>query len=59
MLHSANNKLKSIKNSLRCYDAHEEIKEKLSESQIRILCKIVDDETSFLEKAVDKIFLGY
>ena len=43
---------------LRCYDAHEEIKEKLSESQIRILCKIVDDETSFLEKAVDKIF-GY
>ena len=53
------NKLKCIKNSLSCYDAHEEIKEKLSESQIRILCKIVDDETSFLEKAVDKIFLGY
>ena len=52
-------KLKCIKNSLRCYDAHEEIKEKLSESQIRILCKIVDDETSFLEKAVDKVFLGY
>ena len=50
MLHSANNKLKSIKNSLRCYDAHEEIKEKLSESQIRILCKIVDDETSFWKK---------
>ena len=53
------NKLKCIKSSLKCYDAHEEIKEKLSESQIRILCKIVDDETSFLEKAVDKIFLGY
>ena len=53
------NKLRSIESSLRYYDAHEEIKEKLSESQIRILCKIVDDETSFLEKAVDKIFLGY
>ena len=51
--------LKAIERSLSCYDAHEEIKEKLSESQIRILCKIVDDETSFLEKAVDKIFLGY
>ena len=53
------NKLRSIESSLRYYDAHEEIKEKLSESQIRILCKIVDNETSFLEKAVDKIFLGY
>ena len=53
------NKLRSIESSLRYYDAHEEIKEKLSESQIRILCKIVDDETSFLEKAVDRIFLGY
>ena len=53
------NKLRSIKSSLSYYDAHEEIKEKLSESQIRILCKIADDETSFLEKAVDKIFLGY
>ena len=53
------NKLRSIESSLRYYDAHEEIKEKLSESQIRILCKIVDDETSFLEKAVDKVFLGY
>ena len=53
------NKLRSIESSLRYYDPHEEIKEKLSESQIRILCKIVDDETSFLEKAVDKIFLGY
>jgi hypothetical protein len=53
------NKLRSIESSLRYYDAHEEIKEKLSESQIRILCKNVDNETSFLEKAVDKIFLGY
>jgi hypothetical protein len=51
--------LKAIERSLSCYDAHEEIKEKLSESQIRIICKIVDDETSFLEKAVDKVFLGY
>ena len=52
------NKLKCIKNSLRCYDAHEEIKEKLSESQIRILVKIQESETSFAEKLVDKLF-GY
>ena len=52
------NKLRSIESSLRYYDAHEEIKEKLSESQIRILVKIQESETSFAEKLVDKLF-GY
>ena len=51
--------LKAIERSLSFYDAHEELKEKLSESQLEILCKRIDDEKSFLGKAVDKIFLGY
>lgn len=51
-------KLKSIENSLKYYDAHEEIKSKLSDSQLEILCKRCDEEKSFAEKLVDKI-LGY
>ena len=50
--------LRNIESSLSCYDAHEEIKTKLSESQLEILCKIIDDEKSLPEKLVDKM-LGY
>ena len=50
--------LKAIERSLSCYDAHEEIKTKLSESQLEILCKSIDDEKDLAEKLIDKI-LGY
>ena len=50
--------LKEIEHSLSCYDAHEEIKTKLSESQLEILCKSIDDEKNLAEKLIDKI-LGY
>ena len=50
--------LKAIERSLSCYDAHEEIKTKLSESQLEILCKSIDDEKSLPEKLIDKM-LGY
>ena len=50
--------LKAIERSLSCYDAHEELKEKLSESQLEILCKRIDDEKSLPEKLIDKM-LGY
>jgi hypothetical protein len=50
--------LKAIERSLSCYDAHEEIKTKLSESQLEILCKRIDDEKSLPEKLIDKM-LGY
>ena len=56
-------KLKSIENDLRYYDAHEEAKwrkrPRLTAANIDLLVKIQEAETSFLEKAVDKIFLGY
>lgn len=50
--------LKAIERSLSFYDAHEELKEKLSESQLEILCKRIDDEKSLPEKLIDKM-LGY
>ena len=50
--------LKTIERSLSFYDAHEELKEKLSESQLEILCKRIDDEKSLPEKLIDKM-LGY
>ena len=50
--------LKAIERSLNCYDAHEELKDELSESQLKILCKRIDDEKSLPEKLVDKM-LGY
>ena len=50
--------LKAIERSLSFYDAHEELKEKLSENQLEILCKRIDDEKSLPEKLVDKV-LGY
>ena len=50
--------LKAIERSLSFYDAHEEIKTKLSESQLEILCKSIDDEKSLPEKLIDKM-LGY
>lgn len=57
------NKLKSIESSLRYYDAQEEAKwrkrPRLTDKNIDVLVKTQESETSFLEKAVDKIFLGY
>lgn len=50
--------LRNIESSLRNYDPHEEIKTKLSESQLNILCQKVEDEKSLAEKLVDKVF-GY
>lgn len=50
--------LKAIEHSLSCYDAHEEIKTKLSDRQIEILVERIEDEKSLAEKLVDKI-LGY
>ncbi|MBO5922780.1 MAG: hypothetical protein J6Q48_10400, partial [Bacteroidaceae bacterium] len=50
--------LKAIERSLSCYDAHEEIKTKLSDSQLDVLCKKIDNEKSLAEKLVDKT-LGY
>ena len=56
-------KLMSIENDLRYYDAQEEAKwlkrSRLTAANIDLLVKIQEAETSFLEKAVDKIFLGY
>ena len=56
-------KLKSIENDLWYYDAQEEAKwrkrPRLTDKNIDVLVKIQEAETSFLEKAVDKIFLGY
>ena len=50
--------LEKIERSLSYYNAHEEIKTKLSERQLKILCKRIDDEKSLPEKLVDKV-LGY
>ena len=50
--------LKAIEHSLSFYDAHEEIKTKLSEKQIEILCQRIEDEKGLAEKLVDKV-LGY
>ena len=50
--------LRNIESSLSMYDPHEEIKTKLSESQLNILCQKIEDEKSLAEKIVDKIF-GY
>ena len=50
--------LEKIERSLSHYDAHDEIKEKLSERQIEILVDRIEDEKSVAEKLVDKV-LGY
>ena len=50
--------LKAIERSLSFYDAHNEIKTKLSEKQIEILCQRIEDEKGLAEKLVDKV-LGY
>jgi hypothetical protein len=50
--------LKAIERSLSFYDAHEELKTKLSDSQLDALCKNIDNEKSLAEKLVDKA-LGY
>ena len=50
--------LENIERSLSYYNAHEEIKTKLSESQLKILCHRIEDEKSLAEKFVDKV-LGY
>ena len=50
--------LKAIARSIGFYDAHEEIKTKLSESQLSILCRRAEDEKGLAEKLVDKVF-GY
>ena len=50
--------LKAIERSLSFYDAHEEIKTKLSKKQIEILCQSIEDEKGLAEKLVDKV-LGY
>lgn len=57
------NKLKSIESGLRYYDAQEEAKwrkrPRLTDANIDLLVKIQEAETSFLERLVDKTFLGY
>ena len=50
--------LRNIERSLSIYDPHEEIKTKLSDSQLDVLCKKIDNEKSLAEKLVDKA-LGY
>ena len=50
--------LKAIERSLSFYDAHEEIKEKLSDQQIEILVRRIESEKSLAEKLVDRM-LGY
>lgn len=47
--------LEKIERSLSYYNAHEEIKTKLSESQLKILCHRIEDEKSLAEKLVDKV----
>lgn len=51
-------RLKSIERDLGYYDAHEEIKEKLSDQQIEILVQRIESEKSLAEKLVDRM-LGY
>ena len=50
--------LKAIERSLSFYDAHEELKEKLSDRQIEILVERIESEKSLAEKLVDRM-LGY
>ena len=50
--------LRNIESSLSNYDPHEEIKTKLNESQLNILCQKIEDEKSLAEKFADKV-LGY
>ena len=50
--------LKAIERSLSCYDAHEEIKTKLSDREIEILVERNEDEKDLAEKLIDKM-LGY
>ena len=50
--------LKAIERSLSFYDAHEELKEKLSDQQIEILVQRIESEKSLAEKLVDRM-LGY
>ncbi len=50
--------LKCIERDLVNYDAHEELKEKLSEQQIEILVRRIESEKSLAEKLVDRT-LGY
>ena len=47
-----------IERSLSFYDAHEELKEKLSDQQIEILVQRIESEKSLAEKLVDRM-LGY
>ena len=51
-------RLKSIERDLVYYDAHEELKEKLSDQQIEILVQRIESEKSLAEKLVDRM-LGY
>ena len=51
-------RLKSIERELVYYDAHEELKEKLSDRQIEILVRRIENEKSLAEKLVDRM-LGY
>ena len=51
-------RLKSIERDLVYYDAHEELKEKLSDQQIEILVRRIESEKSLAEKLVDRM-LGY
>lgn len=51
-------RLKSIERDLGYYDAHEELKEKLSNQQIEILVRRIESEKSLAEKLVDRM-LGY
>lgn len=51
-------RLKSIERDLGYYDAHEELKEKLSDRQIEILVRRIESEKSLAEKLVDRM-LGY
>ena len=50
--------LKAIERSLSFYDAHEELKEKLSDRQKEILVERIESEKSLAEKLVDRM-LGY
>lgn len=49
-------RLKSIEMELVYYDAHEELKEKLSDQQIEILVRRIESEKSLAEKLMDKVF---
>ena len=51
-------RLKSIEGDLVYYDAHEELKEKLSDRQIEILVRRIESEKNLAEKLVDRM-LGY